>query len=151
MLPLDLILLADRKALFHHLGDRFRPETATVELGHLMILAAVILLFFVAIWILQRFERASSDHPFRDEKGMFNDLCQVHELNENQITLLTQVVKRTGGDQWSRVFVDPSLLQSEASQASSENAHELEDLGSRFFGYHLFQQRGDGGGSSIPG
>lgn len=146
----ELILLAERKAMFHHLGDRFRPETASVELGHLMILAIVILLFFVAIWFLQRFERATSDHPFRDEKGMFNDLCQLHELSEDQITLLTQVVKRTSGDQWSRVFVDPSLLQSETSQASHENAQVLADLGSRFFGYHLFQQRGCGDGSSIP-
>ncbi|MEX1040805.1 MAG: hypothetical protein WDZ51_09260 [Pirellulaceae bacterium] len=146
-----LILLADRKTLFHHLGDRFRPETATVELGHLMILAIVILLFFVAIWFLQRFEWAASDHPFRDERGMFNDLCQLHELNEVQITLLTRVVQQNCGDQWSRVFVDPSLLQMEAAQASNENAQVLADLGSRFFGYHLFEQTTGGGGASTSG
>jgi hypothetical protein len=134
-------LLADR-ALFHHLGDHFRPETATVDLGHLMILAIVILLFFMAIWFLQRFEGIGLEKPICDEKGIFAELCKIHELNEMQVALITEVAKKRCGDKWSRLFVDPSLLQAHATDENGETARELSDLGSRFFGFYLFKQSG---------
>lgn len=66
-------------------------------------------------------------------RGLFHELCKVHELSRAERGLLMQVVERCGVSEPAQVFVDPGLLRG-MSDIAGADAAEFVRLTRKLFG-----------------
>jgi hypothetical protein len=83
------------------------------------------------LWGLLR--QARSANPAASAKDLFAELCDVHELNRLERTLIQQLAATYELPQPAAVFVDPWPLE-QASAASSPEAHRYRSLRQKLFG-----------------
>jgi hypothetical protein len=93
-------------------------------------LVALVVAFFY-LWNLYR--QARSANPAASAKDLFAELCEVHELNRLERTLIQQLAATYELPQPAAIFVDPWPLE-QASAASSPDAHRYRSLRQKLFG-----------------
>ena len=136
-----LILAADGPADYSAMGDHFRPENATINIPHLIVLALVVLVISSLIWALTRWQDEDEGRKLENPQRLFHDLCKQHEFGSNELNLLKRISRELQLTNPASLFVDPSLLIS-AGQLDKfrESGKQVKSIGETLFGYHLWRQ-----------
>ncbi|UUO08212.1 hypothetical protein M4951_07800 [Blastopirellula sp. J2-11] len=136
-----LALLAQEQASFRNLGDRFRADSASIDISQLSLLAAFVLFAVIGLWYLQKRLSATGDEGTDSPRRLFQDLCRIHELSRDESKLLSQVPRQLELADPASLFADPTHLVV-AVRAAEDDAlrHRLEHLGVRLFGTLMFRR-----------
>jgi hypothetical protein len=123
----ELLILASRAMTF---GEVFTPTRVAYIAGGL----TTLLLFWLGYSLLEKFRGWDQEHQKTNE-GLFDQLCQAHQLSRGEKKLLADLNGLLPPEQWPLVFVDPSILmaQCRAGHRLSEHA----ELGEKLFGDHF--------------
>ncbi len=104
---LTAVLLAEAEA-YRHMGKRFRPGDASIELAD-VVMGAVLVLGPLALILLhfglQRIRnKAQSSSP----RALFFELCQAHQLDWRTRWVLWRTARRLQIDPPAMIFLDPA-------------------------------------------
>lgn len=123
----ELLILASRAMTF---SEVFTPTRIAYIAGGL----STLLLFWLGYSLLEKYWGWQQEKE-KTNAGLFNQLCAAHELSRAERKLLAELNGPLPEEQWSRVFVDPSILmaQCRAGHRLSEHA----ELGEKLFGDHF--------------
>jgi hypothetical protein len=66
---------------------------------------------------------------------LFQDLCQIHELDKKTVKLLLQIVQKLNMEQPSMIFANPDILRKSIMLPSiADSAETIRELYYRWFG-----------------
>lgn len=145
-----MTLLLDQMADFTAMGNHFRTDSATINISHLYVLAAFVLAISSSIWALTRWQKGEHAWNVDSPQKLFLELCRVHQLNKEQMTLLRRIVRELQLPHPASLFIDPGYLASAVQLEKFQGLNDdLRKLGEAFFGYHLWRQAQASHGPSI--
>lgn len=76
-----------------HMGRRFRRGGSNVDFNDLVLILFVCALIALAIWGLSRYYAYRERRGYNSQRGLFRELCQVHELDWSGRRLLWQLAR----------------------------------------------------------
>lgn len=138
----SLVLIAEQPpANFLNMGDRFRADSATINIGQLLALAAFVGFAAVGLWYLQKRSTTKGDEGTDSPRRLFFDLCRVHELNRKESKFLWQLPRKLDLPEPALLFADPThLVRAVRAAEDDDQRHQLENLGVRLFGPLMFRR-----------
>jgi hypothetical protein len=104
----DLILLADRSAIFREMGSGFRDKRETFNptdlLWWLVAVVGVLVAFLVVANMLAKQDK---HRMYRSPRALFNALCKANGLDRASRSLLRQLAAASELESPARLFVEP--------------------------------------------
>ncbi|NLX55812.1 MAG: hypothetical protein GXY58_11915 [Planctomycetaceae bacterium] len=91
----------------------WKPLTqwSDIPLGLLTKIAAALLIAAVVAWIVTRIRRHRERVNYNSPRGLFNDLCALHDLDWPTRKLLRQLARLQHHDHPARIFLDPAAFE----------------------------------------
>jgi hypothetical protein len=94
---------------------------------------AAVALIVTGLFVRGAMRKARTGDPSSSTQELFSELCDAHELNRLERTLITQLAATYELPQPSVFFVDPWTLE-QAAAAPGPDAHRYEALRHKLFG-----------------
>ena len=104
------LLLADFEVV-RNMGHRFHGKNAQLHWNDLFMLLAIVLALAAAAWFLTRVARRERRRRTNSPRGLFQELCQAHQLDRQSRNLLWQLAKHQELSHPARVFLDPERFE----------------------------------------
>jgi hypothetical protein len=104
------VLLADFEVV-RNMSHRFHGKNAQLHWNDLFMLLAIVLALAVAAWFLTRVTRRERHRRTNSPRGLFQELCQAHQLDRQSRNLLWQLAKHQELTHPACLFLDPGKFE----------------------------------------